>query len=145
MVSINVSQADALENDSSALVIHAFEGITKPDGILSTIDSLLSGVVSSLIKEGEFTGKSAEIVRFPTLGKIKPARVVLSGLGKKESIDSLKIKEKSAEVARYLRNIGVTNISIALLSESDTGIPEESFGQSVALSLIHICRCRRAI
>ena len=133
MVSINVSQGDALENDSSALVIHVFEGITKPDGILSTIDSLLSGVVNSLIKDGEFTGKSTEIVRFPTLGKIKPTRVVLSGLGKKESINSLKIKEKSAEVARYLRNIGVTNISIALLSESDTGIPEESFGQSVAM------------
>ena len=94
MVSINVSQGDALENDSSALVIHVFEGITKPDGILSTIDSLLSGVVSSLIKDGEFTGKSTEIVRFPTLGKIKPTRVVLSGLGKKESINSLKINEK---------------------------------------------------
>ena len=97
-----VKTGDISKIKCDAIVVNLFEGVAKPGGATAAVDAALGGVISGLIKNGEFKGKANEVHVLHTLGKI-PARVVaVVGLGKKEDFKADIVRNVMAEVIRSL-------------------------------------------
>ena len=56
---MNISTAigNITEQKADAIVLNLFEGITTPGGATGAVDQVLNGQVSTLIANGDFTGK----------------------------------------------------------------------------------------
>ena len=107
----DVAAGDISVRDTDAIVVNLFEGVTRPGGATGAVDGALDGAITSLIDDGEITGKRGEVTIIHTLGKIAPARVVVVGLGKSSDFDAEAVRSVSGETARRLRKIGVSSIS----------------------------------
>ena len=81
---INVEKTDITSVDTPALVVNLFKGVRAPGGATGAVDRALDGAISNLINDGEITGKKGELTLLHTMGNIKPARVVVTGLGPAE-------------------------------------------------------------
>ena len=105
---IRVVRNDVASIKTPALVVNLFDGVKKPGGATGAIDKALDGAISQLIKDGEIKGKKGETTLIHTFGKIPAARVVVLGLGKRESFTTNTVREVTAASSRYLRKLGVT-------------------------------------
>ena len=105
---INVDIADITRIETPALVVNLFKGVTKPGGATGAVDRALDGAISQLIDDGEITGKQGEMTLVHTMGKIGPARVVVSGLGPQEDFDAEVVRRVSSEALRFLRRRGIS-------------------------------------
>ena len=95
-----VAAGDISVRDTDAIVVNLFEGVTSPGGATGAVDGALDGAITSLIDDGEITGKRGEVTIIHTLGKIAPARVVVVGLGKSSDFDAEAVRSVSGETAR---------------------------------------------
>ena len=105
---IRVVRNDVATIKTPALVVNLFDGVKKPGGATGAVDKALDGAISQLIKDGEIKGKKGETTLIHTFGKIPAARVIVLGLGKRESFTTNTVREISASSSRYLRKLGVT-------------------------------------
>jgi leucyl aminopeptidase len=99
---------------SDAIIINLFEGTKQPGGVTAAVDKALGGAVAKLIKSGEIKGKQGEMTLIHTMGKIKPAKVLVIGLGKKEALNHNVIRSTVAEACRFLRKASVKEVSTIL-------------------------------
>jgi leucyl aminopeptidase len=107
VVHINAVPGDIATTAADAMVVNLFEGVTAPEGGTSAVDKALDGAISSLIEDGEISGKKGETTLIHTFGRIPTKRVVVLGLGKQDKFDSHVVRDVSASVARYLRKLKV--------------------------------------
>ena len=59
-MNITVQQGEIQKRADAAVVVNLFEG-TKPGGATAAIDKALDGLVSTVLKSGDFTGKKNQI------------------------------------------------------------------------------------
>lgn len=79
----------------------------------SDIDKALGGLPGKTISSGEFRGRHGDMSLLHTEGRIKSARVLLAGLGKKEDINPDKLRQAGGRAASYLRSIGTGNAGLS--------------------------------
>src|SRR5687767_11499530 len=108
---IRVVGGDITARSVGAIVVNLFEGVTKPEGATGAVDKALGGAISALIADGESKGKLGEVTLIHTLGKMTPPRVVVVGLGKRESFGPDAIRTAVAAACRHLRGISVERIA----------------------------------
>jgi leucyl aminopeptidase len=82
-----------------------------------------SGAIPALIKQAfstEFSGKQNELFLLRAPDSVKPARLLLVGLGKKDQITAEKIRQAGGKAATYLRRMGLKKaaLSTEIISES---------------------------
>ncbi|SVA55196.1 uncharacterized protein METZ01_LOCUS108050, partial [marine metagenome] len=106
---IDVQSADVTGIDTPVLVVNLFRGIKKPGGATGAVDKALGGIITELIKDGEIKGSTGETTMIHTLGKIKPSRVLVAGLGPQDKFDVHVVRRVSAEVVRFLRRKGISS------------------------------------
>ena len=104
---ISVESGDIAARGDGCLVVNLFEGITPPGGVpgggTGAVDIALGGMITELIRAGDIRGKSGEMTLLHTFGKIAAARVLVAGLGKSGDFTVDKVRDLSANVARFLR------------------------------------------
>jgi leucyl aminopeptidase len=85
---VQLTSAQVLEVDGSLLAIPVFEEDVpvSPKGLLGEIDRKLGGHLSAAMRDESFEGKSDETLLLSTLGRLRVARVLLLGLGKRERV-----------------------------------------------------------
>ncbi len=136
---IKVKSGDITQLDADAAIVNLFEGVKQPGGATGAMDRALDGAISSLIQEGEITGKRNEVVSIHTFGKIRPKRVVVAGLGKREKFTEDTVRELMAVNCRYLRDRGVrtaaTIVHGAGIGELDTGKAAQTIVEGSLLGL----------
>ncbi|MDE2765069.1 MAG: leucyl aminopeptidase, partial [Chloroflexota bacterium] len=88
MVTVSAAAGDIVQTNADAIVVNLFEGVTAPEGGTGAVDRALDGAISSLIADGEITGKAGETTVIHAFGKIAAKRVVVAGLGKQERFDA---------------------------------------------------------
>lgn len=110
---MNVSVKDVKESDASsdALVLPLCEG--EGAGAYKELDAALKGLIGRVIASGEFQGKPNQISLVHSLSMIKPNRIVLAGLGKKEELNPEKLRQLGGKVAPYLSGLGFREISLS--------------------------------
>ena len=76
----------------------------------------LGPATSKLIKRvfrKEFNGKHKEVVCIPAPEEIKPERIVLVGLGKKNEITHENIRQSAGKTALFVRDMGIEKIALS--------------------------------
>ncbi len=102
---------DIIEVPVDAILVNLFEGVKTPGGATDAVDKALGGAISQLISQGEIKGKLNEVTVIHTLGRIKPTRVVVVGLGKQLELTLDKVRGVMAIACRLLRQIGAKRIA----------------------------------
>ncbi len=84
---VQLTSAQALEVDCSLLAIPVFEEEARETskGLLGEIDRVLGGHLAASARDEPFEGKPDQALALPTLGRMRAARILLLGLGRRES------------------------------------------------------------
>ena len=129
---IDVQSTDIIGIDTPALVVNLFRGVKKPGGATGAVDKALGGVITQLIEDGEIKGSTGETTLIHTLGKIKPSRVLVAGLGTQDKFDVQVVRRVSAEVVRFLRRKGISSAATIAHGASIGGLDPQLSGQAIA-------------
>jgi leucyl aminopeptidase len=134
-LAIDVRSAEIMDIETPALVVNLFRGVEKPGGATGAVDKALGGIITQLIKDGEIKGSAGETTLIHTLGKIKPSRVLVAGLGPQDKFDVQVVRRVSAEVVRFLRRKGISSaatIAHGVPIGIEDGLDPQESGQAIA-------------
>ncbi len=102
----NIREVDCV---CEALILPFTEG---DSGLYAGLDSTtLKLIKKSFLKE--FRGKQNEVLLIPAPENIKPERILLVGLGKKDEISTEKVRQAGGKAAVYLRDMGMSRIALS--------------------------------
>ncbi len=104
-----------LENfKSQAIVLALFEKDRELTGPAESVDRLSGGLITDLLKNGDFAAKPSQISVLYTRGGIPAQRIALVGLGKKEEINLEKVRAAYSKIMQHLRNINLTEAAVSI-------------------------------
>jgi leucyl aminopeptidase len=111
---IRVSSTEVQQFDGDAVAIGVFSREDHLQGPAATLDAAMDGALSRLYATGEISGAAGEVLVLHTLGKIKPERIAVIGLGPRESISTDRIRRSAALACRALSKAGSKQVGLAL-------------------------------
>ncbi len=108
-VKLSVRQGDIASVGGPAVAVNLFDGVTTPGGATKAVDEATGGVITRALESGDFKGKLEEVlVLYPKeTGKGVPERVILLGLGAKDSFDTEAARRVGGVLAGVLRKLKV--------------------------------------
>ena len=114
--------------ETEALVSYVFEETDPVQGRISELDQTANGLLRSLAKSGELTGKTLEMTLIHAPAGLKAARLLLVGAGKREQFTSATLRKLAGAALRYLKARSVKQLAF-LVRENNA--PEDS-AQAIA-------------
>ena len=114
--------------ETEALVTHVFEETDPVQGRISELDQTANGLLRSLAKSGELTGKTLEMTLIHAPSGLKAARLLLVGAGKREQFTSATLRKLAGAALRYLKARSIKQLAF-LVRENNA--PEDS-AQAIA-------------
>ncbi|HPZ09602.1 MAG TPA: leucyl aminopeptidase [Candidatus Eremiobacteraeota bacterium] len=112
MIEVEVLSSSISDIDVDAVLTGVFEG-DSPEVLYST-DEKLKNMVTNLFIDGEINGKLATTSLIHSRGEIKPKRILIVGLGKKNELSLDRLRGMAAVSGRLLRDINCRKIGIHL-------------------------------
>lgn len=100
------------EVKTDALILALCEDEKKLAGPAATIDHKAGGLLTEILKNGDFEGKDSQLVTLYTEKGVSFRRIVLAGLGKKKKLTPEKVRLAFAGAARHLRELKVAGASL---------------------------------
>ncbi len=130
---LNVEQGDIAGTAGPAVVVALYEGGEAPGGAAKAVDEATGGQIARALRSGDFKGRSEEVlVVYPEHpGPRVPDRVVVVGLGKKDSFDTETARRVGAVIVNTLRRLKVARAAAALPG-GDSGKPVRDLARAVA-------------
>ena len=127
---IDVKKGNLERFVTPAAAVFLFEG-EEPAGSAALLDKTSGGLVTELLKAGDFKGKlHATALLYP--GKALPARrLILVGLGKRTDVTIDRIRGAFAAAAREARRLDAKDLA----ASTDIGLPEEKPGRIAAAAV----------
>ncbi len=99
---------------TEALVVMHCEGEKRLAPGLLQLDKILRGLLSSVIKTGDFEGKLNQFSVIYTHGLIPTPRIILAGLGKKAELDREKLRGTFAKTAQQIRGLNIKRFAVVM-------------------------------
>lgn len=131
---VKTERIEDIKADAVAIGLFEKEGFERYKGLDMAVDGLISG----LIKRGEFKGKADEILFLIPPAGLKVKRILLLGLGEKEKFTIDKLRQTSANAGKEMRNKGIKNFAMNI--PSPTPLPQgegaKRVGQAIAEGLL---------
>jgi len=131
-VELRVVSGDIVEIEADAAIVNLFEGTESPGGATGAVDKALDGAISRLISEGEIKGKTGEVTLIHTLGKIRPERVLVVGLGKQGKFTVDAVRSATAAACKVARRAGAKRVATILHGTGAGGIDPALAAQAIA-------------
>jgi leucyl aminopeptidase len=128
---INAAIGEITKLEAGGIIIGVYEEQTGLDGDAARVDSVLGGAIQRLMSEGQIKGKLSQITLIHTLGSMTPARVAVTGLGKKEDLTPDRIRAATAEACRALLKSGATTIGSITLGVSYAPVESLTSAQAI--------------
>lgn len=125
---INVVTGKIENHKTDAAVLLLFEN-EKPGKAAERVDRAMGGMISRLIKKGDFIPKKGTFHLLYPEGRITAERLLLAGLGKRSEFTAHRLRQAAGRVASSLRNAGAQNVTIVT---EGIGIDAEELGQALA-------------
>ena len=124
------------EIECDALVVSVYEG-EKPEesNALAELDKRSNGIITSLIENGELSGKSGEIVYLHNPGDIAAKRLLLLGAGKLAEYNTDVVRRVAGTAARFLRTKNVRKFAFLRRSQIPLGDAIQAGVEGALLSL----------
>jgi len=129
---ISVESGDITQSDVPCIVVNLFEGVAAPGGATGAVDNALAGAITELIASGDLRGKSGEMTLLHTFGKLPAPRVLVAGLGKSAEFNLDRVRELSANVARFLRGRRIARFATIAHGAGIAGLDPEACAQAIA-------------
>ena len=131
-MNITVLQEDVTKVNTPALIVNIFEGVKSPGGATGAVDQALGGAISQLIDEGEIRGKAGEMTLIHTFGRIAASRVLVAGLGKRESFSANMVRNVMGDACRFLRSRNVASACTIAHGAGIGGLQTQSVARAMA-------------
>ena len=131
---IRAELAKAERHPCELLLLFSFESPERPEGVLSRVDEAWKGVISALMKQGDFKGESDECRLLHTHGALPARRILLAGLGKKEDFDLEKWRGAASKAGQFIRDCGLKTFSLAI--ERMERFSDEELAESFVTGLL---------
>ncbi|MBA4373786.1 MAG: leucyl aminopeptidase [Thermodesulfovibrio sp.] len=130
---LNIHIKNIRENECvcDALILPAVEGI-------SVNLKALGASVTALMKRisaAEFQGKKNELLLIPAPADIRPKRILLVGLGKKEAVNPETVRQAGGKALGLLRNSGISTAALSAAMLSDLALSPAYFIEGGLLGL----------
>ena len=131
---IKATDTALLDWTGAILAVGILEGETELSGDLAKLDQKLAGVISDLIADEEFEGKSGSTTVSRVGGKNPIRKIALVGLGKAEDLSIDGWRNAAAEVARVAKKDQTLGINIPSGLESPTEVAQ-AITEAIILAL----------
>jgi leucyl aminopeptidase len=118
---VQTSAGRYAEHDVQALAVAVFKDEKAAEGILKELDEAAGGVIKSVIESEELKGKEGETV-YVHLGSntgLRATRLLLIGVGERESYQPAQVSQMAGAVARFLRGKNVKTIGLITRAVGD--------------------------
>ena len=127
---ITVRRGEIQNQRVDALVVNLFAG-TNPSGATAALDRALEGQISATIKLRDFSGSSGETLLLYTRGAVASPRVLVVGLGARESFNLEAARRAAAQAVNALEDTGCTRIATILHGGGAAGLSVETAAQAL--------------
>jgi leucyl aminopeptidase len=129
---VTVESGDITKAETQCVVVNLFEGVGAPAGGTGAVDRALDGMIAELIAAGDIRGKAGELTLLHTFGKIPSPRVLVAGLGKSGEFTVDKVRDLSADVARFMRGKRVADFATITHGAGIAGLDAGACAQAIA-------------
>jgi leucyl aminopeptidase len=103
--------------EADALLIPLYEGETAVPRQAQNLDKRLKGAIAQVLKDREFRGRLMELAFISNLGNAPSRWTILVGVGKKDKLDMVRLRNALQAAARNLRKRGHTRVAVLLPAE----------------------------
>jgi leucyl aminopeptidase len=125
-----VEHGNILTGSADTIIVNLFEGITMPGGATGAVDSALGGAISDLIAGGDFRGKTGEIAVLYPRGVIPARRVLIAGLGKRDTFDLEGVRQTAATAIKKARDLNASHIATIVHGAGIAGLQVREAAQA---------------
>lgn len=108
---ITVKNANDYETTCDALILPVLKG--KGVEPYALIDGMFDRVFSKAIDSGEFKAEHNEMMMIHSLGRIKPRRILLVGLGEKKELTPEKVRQAGGKSLTFLRDASMKDVALS--------------------------------
>jgi len=106
-VNVTARSGNIAQAGGPAVAVNVYSGVKQPAGATKALDQAINGMITRALSSGDFKGELEEVhVLYPT-GKGAPERVILLGLGKKESFTAEAARRVGGVLVNTLRKLKV--------------------------------------
>ncbi len=116
------------------LLLFSFESPEPLEGPIQKVDLEWKGLISTLMKQGDFKGELFECRLFYTQGPLPAKRVLLTGLGKKGEFDLEKWRGAASKAGQFIRNSGMKQFVCPV--KGFDSLSEEELAESFVTGLL---------
>ena len=129
---ILVQKGDLTQEKCDLVVVNEFQGVKELGGASGAIDKATDGLITKVMKEEGFTGKSGESILIRTEGVLPAKRVMVVGLGKKEDFGMEAVREATAVSFAAAKKLGLKKIVTILHGAGWGGLKPVESAQAMA-------------
>ncbi len=130
---LNIRKIKEKDCSCDVLILPLFEG-DKAD-FYRDINSLSGGLIEKTLNSGEFKAKSESLLLIHMPDKIKPKRILLTGLGKKNKITRERVRKTGGIASSYLNKMGFNKIALSTRTIETGDISPADFLEGSLLSV----------
>ncbi|MCP4167806.1 MAG: leucyl aminopeptidase [Chloroflexi bacterium] len=108
---INVQLENIVESSADLIIVNLFKGVNTPGGATGAVDQALAGQISQLITFGDCSGALGDTCLIYTNESIPTPRVLVVGLGNRESFDLAAVRTASAAAIAAANSVGAKHVA----------------------------------
>ncbi len=101
---VKIQKGDFTTMPAEALVLFHFEEEEKLLEVTAAVNDAVNSIISGVLESGDFRGEHLEHVLLFTQGAMTAGRILLMGLGKRETFTAHKLREAAAKALKALRD-----------------------------------------
>lgn len=128
---LNVTQGAIQDAQVDTIIVNLFDDVTIPGGATGAVDQALRGAIRELLASGDLTGKAGEIGVLYPRGAIPASRVLVAGLGKRDSFDLEGVRKAAAAAITRARDLGAKEVASIVHGAGIAGLPAAAAAQAV--------------
>lgn len=111
--------------------------------IYKDINDSLNGLLEDILRRREFEGKEDQTYLIHTQGRIRPERIILTGLGKRGELNKEKVRRAGGRSFSLLKNLKINNAALSTRYLNSAGLSPDSFLEGGLLSLYKFQRYKK--
>ena len=116
---------------TDVLVLAGYEQDSKLGKHLQPLDRKLAGQFTELRKSGEFSGKLNQTVVVHTRGAVPAKRILLVGLGKRDTFKLDRLRQAMGTVIKRVRQTGARSFTTTVLGSDKSGVWPDDLAQAM--------------
>ena len=113
-MNIKIKKGNLVDTKTQVIILALCEGEKTFSDVVSIVDRKTGGLLSDVLKSGDFEAKPSQVSVIYTGGALSAKRIALVGLGKKGELSLEKIRSAFAKVMQYLRGLNIKDAATAM-------------------------------